>query len=176
MRLFSFFRRNRELPPNSGLYFAIVRQARARAFFQSLGVPDTLDGRFDLVVLHAALVFRRLRGLGPQALALADATFDAMTADLDRSVRELGVGDMSVGKRVKAMGQAFYGRAQAYDAALAGTEVLSEVLRRNLYRTTSVDEQVLGRVAEYVRAAAGRLEHQPLADLAAGKLEFPPPA
>ena len=172
-RLLSRLRRSSDLSPGSELYFALVRQARRPAFFREWNVPDTVDGRFDMVVLHAALVFRRLRALGPEAQSLSDATFAAMTGDLDRSVRELGGGDLGVGRRMKAIGQAFYGRVHAYDAALAGTQALEEVLRRNVYRDAAVSEEAVARLAAYVRNAVLRLDQRTLSDLAAAKPDFP---
>jgi cytochrome b pre-mRNA-processing protein 3 len=172
-RLLSRLRRSSDLPPGGALYFALVQQARSPVFFREWRVPDTVDGRFDMVVLHAALLFRRLRALGPEAQGLADETFAAMTGDLDRSVRELGGGDLGVGRRMKAIGQAFYGRVRAYDAALAGTQPLEEVLRRNVYREAPVGEDAVSRLAAYVRGAVQRLDQRTLSDLAAANPDFP---
>ncbi|MBM3506951.1 MAG: hypothetical protein FJX64_04355 [Alphaproteobacteria bacterium] len=176
--MFAFLRRrihaHREPSAGRKLYFAVLAQSRLPAFYGSFGVPDTVDGRFDLVVLHAVLVFRRLRALGPEAALLSDETFEVMTADLDRSVRELGIGDMAVGRRVKAMARAFYGRAQAYESGLSGTESLEDALRRNVYRTVTAPDALVGRLAEYVRAAAAGVGRQSLEDLAAGRPGFPP--
>ena len=172
-RILSRLRRPAEMPAGSELYFALVRQARQPVFFRDWKVPDTVDGRFDMIVVHAALVFRRLRALGPAAQALSDETFAAMTADLDRSVRELGGGDIGVGKRMKAIGRAFYGRVQAYDEALEGKQSLEDALVRNVYRNAPVDAAVVGRLADYVRNAVLALDRQSLADLARGRADFP---
>jgi cytochrome b pre-mRNA-processing protein 3 len=168
-------RAQRDPASGSRLYFAVLAQSRLPAFYGSFAVPDTLDGRFDMVALHAALVFRRLRALGPEARALSDAMFEVMTADLDRSVRELGVGDQGVPKRVKSMARAFYGRAQAYEHALAGSASLEDALRRNLYGTVTVSDALIARMAEYVGAAAAGADAQSLADLAEGRTGFPAP-
>lgn len=173
-RILSRLRRPAAMPAGGELYFALVRQARNPVFFREWCVPDTVDGRFDMIVVHAAVLFRRLRALGPAAQALSDQTFAAMTADLDRSVRELGGGDIGVGKRMKAMGQAFYGRVQAYDAALAGTQPLEDALLRNVYRNAPVDPAVVGGLADYVRRAGAALDGQSLAELATGLPTFPP--
>ena len=101
------------------LYTSAVQAARAPIYFQTLGVPDTLDGRFDLVGLFAALVIRRAAALPPPGPALAQSVFDAMFADMDFNLRELGVGDLSIPKRMRAMWEAFHGRALAYEAPLA---------------------------------------------------------
>src|SRR6202042_1273633 len=106
-------------------YNICVAQARSPEFYSVLGVPDTVDGRFDLLVLHVALVMRKL---GPEA-DIKQQLFDLMFADMDQSLREMGVGDMSIGKRIKPMIAAFYGRAQAYERALVeGDEELQRAI------------------------------------------------
>ena len=102
------------------LYEAIVGQARRPEFYRGLGVPDTIQGRFEMIALHAFLVLRQLRADGPGAARLAQALFDLMFADFDRSFRELGAGDLGVGRRVKTLAKAFYGRLVAYGAGLDG--------------------------------------------------------
>ena len=123
------------------LYGAAVAAAREPVFYLApevggFGVPDTLDGRFDLVGLHAFLLIRRLRALPERGPALAQAVFDAMFADMDMNLREMGVGDLSVGKRVRAMWEAFHGRALAYEAPLAAGDAagLAAALARNVWR------------------------------------------
>jgi cytochrome b pre-mRNA-processing protein 3 len=122
------------------LYGAAVRCAREPVWFTQLGVADTLDGRFDLVGLFVALMIQRLRMLAPPdtalGTALAQAVFDAMFADMDFNLRELGVGDMTIGKRVRAMWEAFHGRALAYEGPLAAgdTDGLAAALARNVWR------------------------------------------
>ncbi len=118
-----FLSRSRHERPGFMLYAAAVKAARRSAFLcRGLGVPDTLDGRFDLVGLHAFLLIERLRRDAEPGPELAQAVFDAMFADMDVNLRELGVGDLSVGKRVRAMWEAFHGRAAAYGAALAADD------------------------------------------------------
>lgn len=177
MSVLGFLRRKLRPNPVSEagrtLYFAVVAQSRLPAFYGSLGVPDTVVGRFDMVVLHAALVFRRLRALGGDAEFLSDAMFDMMTADLERSMRELGVSDTGVAKKVKLMAGGFYGRAQAYERALSGAESLEEALRRNVFGTVAVGDDGVGRLAAYVRRASAGVGQQSLADLSAGRTGFP---
>ena len=100
------------------LYAALMAQARRPDFYRDYGVPDTLDGRFDLLVLHVVLLLRRLRE-DEVTRALAQDVFDVFFRELDRALREMGVGDLGVPRRVKTMAEVFYGRARAYDAALA---------------------------------------------------------
>src|SRR6476660_9122950 len=113
-----FLKRSRD---NAGipaaLYGAIVAQARNPGLYADLAVPDTVTGRFEMVILHSALVLRHLRA-DDAAKAVAQEVFDLFCADMDRSLRELGVGDLAVGKRMREMAGIFYGRADAYDNAL----------------------------------------------------------
>lgn len=158
------------------MYVTTVNQARSPALFSGLGAPDTLDGRFDLVVLHVGLVLRRLRGCGEGGQKLSEAVFSVFFDDLDQTVREMGVGDMRVGKKVKAMARAFYGRCKVYDEALDAEDVeaLVDALRRNIYgpdaaRTPAMD--VLGR---YVRNVVTGLESQGEDAVLSGDISFPP--
>ncbi|MBI1180549.1 MAG: hypothetical protein GC201_08320 [Alphaproteobacteria bacterium] len=164
----------RQLAANA-LYNAIVGQARQPAFYVDGGVPDTLDGRFDMIVLHAFLLMRRLRDAGESGELLSQALFDEMFADMDRSLREMGVGDMGIGKRVRAMGEAFMGRVKAYDEGLdRPSPALEEALSRNLYRAGQPEEAQLHRMAVHVRAQNADLAGQPLDALLAGAVRFLP--
>jgi cytochrome b pre-mRNA-processing protein 3 len=173
--VFQFLLGRRYERPGYELYCAAVAAARAPAFYADLGVPDTLDGRFDLVGLHVFLLIRRLRALPPPGAALAQAVFDAMFQDMDMNLREIGVGDMSVAKKVKQMWEAFHGRAVAYQAALADgdTDDLAAALARNVWRGAARPEQAaaLARVAAAQDACLGSQE---LAGFAAGHVRFLP--
>lgn len=154
------------------LYATVVAQARLPHFYAAWGVPDTLEGRFEMIALHAFLLLRRLKAERQRTAKLAQAFFDLMFADIDRNLREMGVGDMGVGKRVKAMAQSFYGRIAAYDAGLAGGEdALGEALLRNVYRGEAAASGHLA-LAAYVRRQAGHLEAQDGTGLMAGRLDF----
>lgn len=126
------------------LYRQIAERARRPIFYTSYGVPDTIDGRFEMLCLHAYALFHGLKGKGADADALSQAVYDAMFADLDGSLRELGVADLGVGRRIKTMTEALNGRIQAYDGAFAtGTPALEQAIRRNVYGTvTPSDAQV----------------------------------
>lgn len=152
------------------LYGAIVAAARNPAFYAEWGVPDTLDGRFELIALHAFLAIRRLKQSGDNT-AFAQALFDTMFADLDRNLREMGVGDLSVGRQVKTMAKAFYGRVVAYGRGLAGSDNLDNALRRNLYGTVVPEATQIAAAATYVRRQAQALDAAPVDLLLAG--EFP---
>jgi len=158
------------------LYRAAVEQARQPHFYLGLAVPDSVDGRFDLIALHIFLVMRRLKREGEVAKALSQDLSEIFFADMDINLRELGASDIGVGRRVKRMIEGFYGRALAYEAALDGAgENLAEVLRRNLYGTIEVEEATLLRVAVYVEAVDQALAQQPWSVLEAGKIAFPSP-
>ena len=169
--------------PALGLYRAAVAAARAHVFYAIHGVPDTPDGRFDLIALHVFLVLRRIKreqgSAGSGARALAQALTDLMFADMDRNLREMGVGDLGVGKQVKALAAAFRGRVAAYDAALErsdGDTGLAAALGRNLYRGAGhAAGQGAAGLARHVRATDAALASQPWSALAAGHAVFPPP-
>ena len=160
------------------LYTALVEQARAGEFYARLGVPDTVDGRFDVITLHAFLVFNRIKRGDGRERELGQALFDVMFADMDRSLREMGVGDLSVGGKVKQMVFAFYGRMAAYETALASDdEELEHALLRNIYRGRSPGKLELAELGDYVRAQAEVLAAQDMSEIAAGDIRFgDPPA
>ncbi len=158
-------------------YASVVAQARRPEFFTACGVPDTIDGRFELICLHGFLYLYRLKSERPGSAALAQDFFDLMFADLDRSLREMGAGDLSVGREVKLMARSFYGRIAAYERGLAGAAgELPAALARNLYGTAPAPPpQILAAVAAYLRREAAALRSQPAADLLAGRVVFGAP-
>jgi cytochrome b pre-mRNA-processing protein 3 len=165
-------------PPKStiaALYGAIVAQARRPVFYQGLGVPDTVLGRFDLIVLHLVLLLRRLREGEAVHRELAQGVFDAFCRDMDDNLREMGISDQGVPRQMRKVGAAFYGRAQAYEAALGEPDgSLAAALARNVY---GVAEPPVAAVtlAAYVRQAVDSLAGQGLGALAAGGVSFPEP-
>jgi cytochrome b pre-mRNA-processing protein 3 len=179
--IFRLFRRGPQDRTIAALYGAIVAQARHKAFYLDYAVPDTPEGRFDMIVLHLALVCRRLgRADGPGGAAgpaLSQEVFDLFCRDMDHNLREMGVGDLSVPKKMQRMGEAFYGRLDVYDRALAsaGDSELAAALARNVLRE-GASAGAAGRLAAYVRAAAQRLDASPIATFADGTLSFPDPA
>lgn len=176
--LLSFFSRGRDRSRHAAwIYNAIVDQARRPQFYDALEVPDTIDGRFDLIVLHAGLYLPRLKAVPADGGALAQATFDQMLTNLDQNLRELGAGDMSVPKKMKGMVSAFYGRATAYDAALKGgdADALRAALHRNVYRGAQVQPPMLDALAAYVRAASEALKAANDDEIVAGTFAWPAP-
>jgi cytochrome b pre-mRNA-processing protein 3 len=162
-------------PTIAVLYGAIVAQARDARFYEAYGVPDTVLGRFDLLLLHLWLLLRRLRA---GETTLAQGVFDAFCRDMDHNLREMGISDQGVPHQMRRVGEAFYGRAQAYDTALAesGQGSLAEALARNVYADAAEREGARNRLASYVRQAAAMLDAQALDDLARGKVPFPEPS
>jgi cytochrome b pre-mRNA-processing protein 3 len=154
------------------LYAALTAQARRPDFYLSCGVPDTIDGRFEMVALHAFLLFRRLKGHGEKAGAVAQSVYDVMFSDFDASVREMGAQDLGVGRRIKFMTEAMNGRFQAYEAGLAQGE-LELALKRNLYGTIEPVEECLKRMTDYVKRADAELAALPIDQLMRGVLHFP---
>lgn len=158
---------------------ALNRQIAARArhpiLFTAQGVPDTIDGRFEMLCLHAYAVFHGLKGKGADADALAQAVYDAMFADLDGSLRELGAADLGVGKRIKAMTEALNGRIQAYDRDAE----LEQAIRRNVYGTVTPSEEQVRWMTRYLREVREALTRAPLQSIldggAIGALPEPAP-
>jgi cytochrome b pre-mRNA-processing protein 3 len=135
------------------LYRQLAGRARLPLFYTLHGVPDTIDGRFEMLCLHAYAVFHGLKGKGTDADALAQAVYDAMFADLDGSLREMGVADLGVGRRIKTMTEALNGRIQAYDRGFAaGGDALEQAVRRNVYGTANPDENQVRSMAAYLRS------------------------
>ncbi len=157
------------------LYREIVAQARRPRFFSDLRVPDTLDGRFDMIVLHIAAVLYGLRRTGAEQ-ALQQALFDVFMADMDSELREMGVGDLGVPKRIKVMARAFYGRAAQYDAAFAlqNHATLQAALQKNIYQGVPDSSPQANRLAHYALQLVLSLTAQSLSDLSKGRLHFPP--
>jgi cytochrome b pre-mRNA-processing protein 3 len=171
-----FVRRSRHERAGFQLYGAAVAAAREPFLYSRLGVPDTLDGRFDMVGLHAFLLIQRLKRDQPPGPVLAQAVFDAMFSDMDVNLREMGVGDLSVGKRVRAMWEAFHGRAHVYAAALAGSDMdaLQAALARNVWRGAAPPEAAPAALARLAIAQLACLDGQDLAALGRGEVHFLP--
>ena len=156
-----FRRKSVEEKLAEAFYARVAEQSRQPDLYEDCGIPDTLDGRFDALALHAALAIDRLRR-EPDGDRLAQAFFDAMFRHLDLTLREIGIQDLGVGRRIKVMAEGLHGRAMAYREALAGGPLsLSEVLRRNAYGGTSPSDGSLKRLEAHVRAYAERLAETP---------------
>ena len=158
------------------LYANAVTQARSPALYADLGAPDTVEGRFELYTLHVMLLLDRLRGQGGAAGETSQALFDAYLRALDDALREMGVGDLSVGKRMRKLGEAFYGRAKSYEgafAALPDVSPLVALLDRTVY-ADAADKRGAG-LAAYVLIQRDALKAQATEDFVAGRAEWSQP-
>jgi cytochrome b pre-mRNA-processing protein 3 len=164
---FNHFRKPRIAPRGTieAIYGMIVTQAREPMFYRDLGVPDTVNGRFDLLLLHLWLVLRRLKSV-EAGTGLSQALFDHFCEDMDDNLRELGVGDLTVPKRMRAFGEAFYGRASAYDMALAeGREAFARALCKNILNGGDIEKaRRLAAYADAAMAVLGGLDRGMLLD------------
>ncbi len=177
--MIKFFRNDTAQHAADTIYAEIVAQTRRPEFYEQVAVPDTLDGRFDLLVMHAFLFFYRLKDEKDTAGHLGQLVFDTMFADLDQNLREMGVGDMSIGKKVRKMGSAFYGRTKVYDDAMgrydAEPDILIDAVRRNVFADVPGEDNA-PRLAEYMARCSRSLRQQELGDLLKGRVLFPEPS
>lgn len=158
-------------PVTLKLYKACVDSSRRQAFYLNYNVPDTVDGRFDLLLLHVTLVILRLN----ENIQSGQNLFDMMFTDMERSLREMGVGDMSIGKKMKPMLAGFYGRAGTYKRALAekNDELLSAAIARNVYGTTTAEAPYASRIARYARETVAMLALLEDEDVINANFKFP---
>jgi len=158
------------------LYGSAVAAARAQAFYRRFGVADTIEGRYEMIALHVVLLLFTLRGADGDRKKLAQAVVDYMAADLDRSIRELGVGDLGVSRFMKRLGEGLFGRAAAYEAALRGDQAaLSDALRRNVYDGVDPGPGILAELVDYVQIQLEYLADQSMAEIGAGSVQFRSP-
>lgn len=174
--ILSLFKRKASRNSVQAVYGSIVAAARHEKPYAEWGVPDSVDGRYDMIILHAVLVLERLSAGDAAARLFAQGLTDEVFADMDRSLREMGVGDLSVGKKVRRMAEIFYGRAQAYRPLLqAGDEAgLAAALGRNVFAGTGAEEGAR-HLAAYALAALRHLQDRPIEPILSGQLDFPQP-
>jgi cytochrome b pre-mRNA-processing protein 3 len=155
------------------LYEAATRQARQPDFYRTLGVPDSPEGRFELYSLHVVLLLHRLKAAGGETAETAQALFDAYVGALDHALREMGVGDLSVARKMRRLGEAFYGRAKAYDVILAAGDRAE--LAALIGRTVFADAPDLGgrALVDYVLASSSCLAAQPIEAIVEGRPQWP---
>ncbi len=166
----------RHKPDASSIYQAIVRQSREVQFYTECGVPDTPTGRFELISLHSFVFMKRLKVLGGEAEALSQALFDYMFADIDINLREMGVGDIGVGKKIKSLAAAYYGRIKSYETALKkGERAIKESLIRNLYCDEKPTERQLSAMTVYILALSEVTNKLNLQQISAVDFIFPLP-
>jgi len=174
--IFPLFRRSKRQDTISTLYGTIVAQARLACFYREYDVPDTVNGRFDMLVLHLAVLLDRL-ATDPALRRLGQTLFDRFCQDMDHNLREMGVGDLAVPKEMQRVGEAYYGRAQAYRSALSAPvqQALVAALTRNIYGGSPPAPAAPVRLAAYMREAVRGVGEQGAAGLLAGALQWPDP-
>jgi cytochrome b pre-mRNA-processing protein 3 len=175
MLLDRLFRPRPALNAGRALYARAVEQSREPALYSAFGAPDTVEGRFEIYSLHVVLLLDRLRGHGEPAAEVSQALFDTYVKGLDHALREMGVGDLSVGRKMRKLGEAFYGRGKSYEAAFAALPdeaPLQALLIRTVYADANVTpvSQLLAYVLEQRAALAG----QPAERLLAGEVDWKP--
>jgi cytochrome b pre-mRNA-processing protein 3 len=174
MRLNRLFSPRPAVAAGRRLYTAAVAQARTPVFYARMGAADTVEGRFEVYTLHLVLLLRRLKGQGAVASEVSQALFDAYLRGLDDGLRQMGVGDLSVGKKMRKLGEAFYGRVKTYDEAMAllpDRAPLDAVLTRTVLMGQA---DRASPFVDYAIAATQTLERQPLDDLLQGEPAWPP--
>lgn len=173
----SLFKESDSRRAGESLYLCAVRQARQPIFYTDLKVPDTVDGRFDMIATHVFLILRRLKADGDRTQSVSQALFDAMFSDMDSGLREMGAGDLGVGRRVKAMAQAFYGRVAAYENGLDDQgEPLADAVLRNVFRGSEEQRAAARLIADYIRHQSITLSNQAIDDILEGSIMFGPVA
>lgn len=161
-------------PHADDLYDAIMAQARLPIYYQTLGVPDTLEGRFSILTIHLFAVFRRLKSAGAEATATAQALADRFVADMDTVLREIGVGDLSVPKKVRKLVAGGANLIESYDrAAAAGGQALETVIADSLPLDGEEARAASAKLTPYVNAMLEDLKTQPIEDICAGRIRFP---
>lgn len=169
------FRPRPAVQAGRALYSAAVAQARTPALYEGLATPDTAEGRFEIYSLHIVLLLDRLRGHGPVASDVSQTLFDTYVGSLDHALREMGVGDLSVGKKMRKLGEAFYGRAKSYEQAFAAfpqTAVLTDLVARTIYADA---ERPTEDMVAYIRKQRDALAVQPLEGLLTGQVSWVKP-
>src|SRR4051812_24409055 len=174
--IFRLLRRNPSAASIEALYGAIVAQARLPSFYLRYGVADTPDGRFEMVVVHLFLLLHRLGAAADAPADLKQELFDVFCRDLDHNLREMGVGDLTVPRKMRGYAEAFYGRCDAYGAALASSDraAAAAALARNVYSLPQASDGAL-LLAHYTMQAAQILAEQPIGGIVRGGLRFPDP-
>jgi cytochrome b pre-mRNA-processing protein 3 len=172
--LLKWLRRASPTDTIEAIYGAIVAQARSPAFYADFNVPDTVEGRFDMIVLHLFLLMRRFKRGGPEQQKLGQALMERFCSDLDANLREMGVGDLTVPKKMQKFAEAFYGRSATYERALvAGDRNAGSVaIARNIF---GQDHPLGGarQLSDYMFAAAAVLDASPDSAITEGRFSYP---
>lgn len=175
--MFSLFKKRDKVKEKqiAKLYEQVVAQSRLPVLYLSYKVPDTVDGRFELISLHVILLMLRLKAIGSEdASKISQGMFDEMFFDMDHSLREMGVGDLSVPKKIKIMISGFNGRIQAYEKALVGhSENINDVVLRNIYGTAEeIDTEVVPLMGAYVTKQYDHIKQLSMDQIVSGENIF----
>lgn len=172
--ILSRFRKSADQKAVYATYASIVAQSRQVKFYADWQVPDTVTGRFDMISLHLSLVLQRLKTGETRTRDFSQSLFDLFFKDMDRSLREMGAGDMAVPKRIQKMGELFYGLLAGLTDALdqEGDAALTEVLKRNVYPDETSAH--IADLAGYVRTFTGQLQDIPVDTILSGKMKLSP--
>lgn len=175
--IFNLFKKDRKQEELADqLYQQLVNQARLPVFYTDYAIPDTINGRFEMLLLHSYMLFHRLRKEDEEATDLGQAVFDRFFKDMDHSLREIGIGDLSVPKKIKKMAQAFYGRVDAYDKAKEqGDDDVLNALARNFFPEEEDMPAQIKDLADYMAQAEKALDDMQIETIKAGSLTFPQP-
>ena len=158
LEMFSFLKRDNFLSNVDKVYGIVVNQSRQPVFYTELTIPDNIDGRFDVLSLHMFFIFSRLKNEEQIGADFSQSLFDTMFVDMDQSLREMGVGDLSVGKRVKDMGKALLGRIEAYDNAFSAEySDIEDTIVRNIYRGEPPHFNQIRRLIKYSKGTIENL-------------------
>ncbi len=172
----SYRARKRQVGHANALYLAAVDQSRQPIFFTDYKVPDTVDGRFDMIIVHVMLLIRRFRGAGDEAASLSQDILNLMFDDMDRNFREMGISDLSIGKHVKKTAKAFYGRAEMIEAGLdSDIDSLASTLLETVYRSNEQVESLSSELASYLSRTDTQLKQQSIDSLVQGEITFTVP-
>jgi len=173
-----FFRRDDGGETIQRLYGAIVARSRDPVFYLDYKVPDSVEGRFEMILVHAFLLFHRLRAESEERRRLGQRVFDVFCTDMDANLREMGVGDLTVPKKMKRVTESFYGRVSVYEGPVdAGdTGALAEAVLRNVYSSDSERTLQAAALAAYMIKAADALKATPYDTFADGQFPLPEPA
>ncbi len=167
------FRQSPAYAAGQSLYREAAGKARDPDLYLRAEAPDTVEGRFELYMIHVILLAMRLRGEGRRAQETSQVMFDAFLRGLDDAMREMGVGDLSVGKKMRKLGEAFYGRAKGYAAAIDTPDELRALIARTLFAEAPDADRRAAPMAAYVARAHAALAVQPLDALLEGRATFP---
>lgn len=171
--MFGIFKKSDVDDKANNLYLKIVQQSRCETFYQQYGVVDTMEARLDMIMLHSFLVLHRFKSDFDKSEDMGQKLFDIIFKDMDRNLRELGIGDVGISIRIKKMVESFYGRISAYQEGLEqGDDVLIAALLRNLYHTATPTVDQSKGMAVYIRVQSEKLSLIAIENFLAGELQF----